>query len=109
MGLNASSCALQRVFSVTFAQVLVLMCQIHFYQVAKSFFLDLVDPLPDMDSEEDVEMGGRRRRRGQGRNGEELDWDPNMYQNRQSTGQPIASGTAPGLDFYPAIPVGVPG
>ena len=78
LGLDANECALRNVFSITFGCLFMLFFQIHFFTVAKSWYLDLIDPLPDLHSESDVEMGGGRRR-GQGRNGEELDWDPSMY------------------------------
>ena len=39
------------------------MWQIHFYNVAKSFYLDLVDPLPEAPSEGDVEVQDFRNRR----------------------------------------------
>lgn len=92
-GLTADECAMQTVFSTTIGLVLGLLFQIHFFLVAKSFWLEKVDPLPE-DSDAP------------------RDWDPAMYRDRQTAqGQPQyeMADMNSGQKHVQAIPVGMPG
>lgn len=90
-GRTAKDCAFQTIASVTIALFISMLFQIHFYMVAKAFYLELKDPQPEQDG---IEMSNVR------------DWDPAMYANRPAAGQPVGF---PNQQPVMAIPVGAPG